>query len=475
MYRNVNIWSRIDWFTVILYLVMVLMGWVNIYAAVYSEEHRSIFDWNMRYGKQLVWFGAAIIIALITLSIDTRAFSFFAYLVYVLSLISLILVLVLGKEVNGARSWFEIGQLRLQPTEFAKVATCLAFAKYLSSYYVRPDKLKTWIIAGIIIALPSFLIVLQPDIGSVVVFAAFMLAFYREGFPGIILLFGFLLVFLALIALVAPPITVLIIILIIALISLFIVRLRISELLIAAVGLTVIFFVTRQVAVHLLHLPDTPYYYLLFATILMGVIALVNLALKKMPHVFWIVLFTFMSIGFTYSVDYLFDNFLQPHQQQRINILLGKESDPKGAEYNVAQSKIAIGSGGFFGKGFLQGTQTKFNFVPEQSTDFIFCTVGEEWGFVGSFIVLGLFVILLLRILHLSELQRSAFSRVYGYGVATIMFMHVAINVGMTIGLLPVIGIPLPFFSYGGSSLWAFTLLLFIFLRLDASRLEVLR
>ncbi|HOK98289.1 MAG TPA: rod shape-determining protein RodA [Bacteroidales bacterium] len=475
MRRNVNVWARIDWFTVILYLILVLMGWINIYAAVYSEEHRSIFDWNMRYGKQLVWIGAAILIALITLSIDTRAFSFFAYAVYAFSLISLLLVLVLGKEVNGARAWFEIGQLRLQPTEFAKVATCLVVAKYLSSYNVRTDKIKTWIIACIFIAIPAMLIALQPDVGSVVVFAAFTLAFYREGFPGIILLFGFLLIFLSLIALIAPPITVLIIILIMAVTALFIVRLRISELILAVTSLTIGYFVVKLIALHLFHRPNNPYFFLLITTGIVGIFPLINSAFKKIPHIPWIIVFTFMAIGFTYSVDYLFDNFLQPHQQQRINILLGKESDPKGAEYNVAQSKIAIGSGGLLGKGFLQGTQTKFNFVPEQSTDFIFCTVGEEWGFIGSTVVLGLFVILLLRILHLSELQRSAFSRIYGYGVASILFMHIAINVGMTLGLLPVIGIPLPFFSYGGSSLWAFTLLLFIFLRLDASRLEVLR
>ncbi|MCX7986095.1 MAG: rod shape-determining protein RodA [Bacteroidales bacterium] len=475
MRRNVNIWARVDWFTIIIYLIMVLMGWLNIYAAVYSEEHRSIFDWNMRYGKQLLWIGAALIIALVTLSIDTRAYSFFAYVIYALSLISLLLVLVFGKEVNGARAWFEIGQLRLQPTEFAKVATCLALAKYLSSYNVRPDKIKTWVIAGIIMFVPAALIVLQPDVGSVVVFAAFTLAFYREGFPGIILLFGFLLIFLSLIALIASPLTVLIIILLLAFAALFILRLRIAEVIIGIVGLIIGYFLTKLIATHILHLPNNSYLFLLISTITLGIITLINLAFKKIPYLFWIVLFTFLAIGFTYSVDYLFDNFLQTHQQQRINILLGKESDPKGAEYNVAQSKIAIGSGGLFGKGFLQGTQTKFNFVPEQSTDFIFCTVGEEWGFVGSLIVLGLFVILLLRILHLSELQRSAFSRIYGYGVAAILFMHMAINIGMTIGLLPVIGIPLPFFSYGGSSLWAFTLLLFIFLRLDASRLEVLR
>jgi len=455
--------------------MLVWMGWINIYAAVYSEEHRSIFDWNMRYGKQLIWIGAAIIIAIISLSIDTRAFSFFAYAIYGLSLISLLMVLAFGKEVNGARAWFEIGPLRLQPTEFAKVATCLAMAKYLSSYNARPDKLKTWLIAGIIILIPAALIALQPDIGSVVVFTAFTLAFYREGFPGILLLLGFLLIFLSLIALVAPPLTVLIIILVLALIALFIVRMRIPDVFIAGISLAATYILFRLIAIHIFHLPNNPYFFLLVATAIVGSIALINLALKRIPYLAWIILSTFVAIGFTYSVDYLFDHFLQPHQQQRINILLGKESDPKGAEYNVAQSKIAIGSGGFLGKGFLQGTQTKFNFVPEQSTDFIFCTVGEEWGFVGSLIVLGLFVVLLLRILHLSEIQRSAFSRIYGYGVAALLFMHVAINVGMTLGLLPVIGIPLPFFSYGGSSLWAFTLLLFIFLRLDASRLEILR
>ncbi|MGC8823803.1 MAG: rod shape-determining protein RodA [Bacteroidales bacterium] len=475
MYRNFNVWARVDWFTIILYLILVLMGWINIYAAVYSEEHRSIFDWGMRYGKQLVWIGAAVVIALITLSIDTRAFSFFAYAAYGLSLISLLLVLVFGKEVNGARAWFEIGPLRLQPTEFAKIATCLAMAKYLSSYNIRPDKFKTWFIAGIIVLIPAALIAIQPDIGSVVVFTAFTLAFYREGFPGIILLFGFMLIFLSLLALIASPLTVLIIILSLALIAFFIVRLRIGEVFIAGISLAASYYLVRMVAVHIFQLPNNPYFFLLGATGIVGSIVLINLVLKKIPYLFWIILSTFVAIGFTYSVDYLFDHFLQPHQQQRINILLGKESDPRGAEYNVAQSKIAIGSGGLLGKGFLQGTQTKFNFVPEQSTDFIFCTVGEEWGFVGSFIVLGLFVILLLRILHLSELQRSAFSRIYGYGVAALLFMHLAINVGMTLGLLPVIGIPLPFFSYGGSSLWAFTLLLFIFLRLDASRLEILR
>jgi rod shape determining protein RodA len=469
-----SIWSSLDWFTVILYLILVIMGWLNIYAAVYSEEHHSILDFQMRYGKQLIWIIAAIVIAVIVLSIDTRVYTFFAYFIYALSIIGLIMVLGFGKEVNGARAWFEIGPLRIQPTEFAKVATCLAIAKYLSSSNVKIDKIKTWVIVGLLILFPAALIAIQPDIGSVIVFIAFAFVFYREGFPGIILFLGFMLVFLSLLALIAAPLTVLIIILTISVILLFVLRSQLPEVILTVFSLVAGFFVVK-LATKLLHLSTTPYLNLLISAGIVGFLALIYVLIKRKKYIFSIIAFTFISIGFTYSVDYMFDHFLKPHQQQRINILLGKESDPKGAEYNVAQSKIAIGSGGFIGKGYLQGTQTKYNFVPEQSTDFIFCTVGEEWGFVGSFVVLLLFTILILRILYLSELQRSAFSRIYGYGVASLLFMHLAINIGMTIGLIPVIGIPLPFFSYGGSSLWAFTILLFIFLRFDASRLEMLQ
>jgi rod shape determining protein RodA len=472
MKRAFNVWNNLDWFTVLIYLTLVIIGWINIYAAVYSDEHQHIFDFQMRYGKQMIWIMAAFFLAIVALVIDIRIYSFFAYPVYVATILLLITVVFLGKEVNGARSWFELGGLRIQPTEFAKTATCLALAKYLSSFEVRIDKVKTIMTVLLIIAVPSLFIVLQPDVGSLLVFVTFAFVLYREGMPGGFLFFGFLLAFLFIFALIAQPLTVLIVILLIAVAAFFLLNKGVKETIIAIVSIVALYFLVLLIS-RLFHLKLSYYYILLIASGIAGIAALVYQFFRKVPYAFWVGVMMFVAIGFTYSIDFVFNNIMETHQKQRVNILLGKESDPRGAEYNVNQSKIAIGSGGFLGKGFLQGTQTKYNFVPEQSTDFIFCTVGEEWGFIGSFIVLVLFGLLLVRIIYLSERQRSAFSRIYGYGVASILFFHVFINVGMAIGLLPVIGIPLPFFSYGGSSLWSFTLLLFIFLRLDAGRLEL--
>jgi rod shape determining protein RodA len=472
MKRTVNIWANLDWFTVVIFLLLVIMGWLNIYAAVYSEEHNSIFDLDMRYGKQMLWIIAALVMAAVIMFIDLRFYSFFSYVIYTLAIISLFVVAVAGKEVNGARSWFELGSIRIQPTEFAKVATCLALAKYLSSYNVKIERLLTLLIVALIIIIPAGCILLQPDFGSLIVFLALSFVLYREGFPGGFLFFGFLLVFLFVFALLASQLTILIFNISLALLALLVLNRRYKEPIIGALGILAFYFLLFGIN-KLFKIYLSYYFILLIAAIIVGIGTLVYNFFKKIPYAYWIVILMFIAIGFTYSVDYVFNNFMETHQQQRVNILLGKESDLQGAEYNVNQSKIAIGSGGFFGKGFLQGTQTKFNFVPEQSTDFIFCTVGEEWGFFGSFLVIALFGILLVRIIYLSERQRSAFSRIYGYGVASILFFHIAINIGMTIGALPVIGIPLPFFSYGGSSLWAFTILLFIFLRLDASRLEL--
>jgi rod shape determining protein RodA len=472
MKRTINIWANLDWTTVFIYLLLVIIGWLNIYAAVYSEEHNSIFDLEMRYGKQMLWIVAALIMAATIMFIDLRFYTFFAYVIYALALLMLLAVAVLGKEVNGARSWFELGSLRIQPTEFAKVATCLALAKYLSSYNVKIEKLWTLFIVAIIIFVPSGIIMLQPDFGSVIVFLSLSFVLYREGFPGGFLFFGFLLVFLFVFALVASPLTIIIFIISIALLSLLVLNRSYREPIIGLISILAIFWLIFGID-KLFSIQLSYYMILLISSIIASIATLVLNIFKKIPYAFWIVILMFIAIAFTYSVDYVFDNFLEQHQQQRVNIMLGKESDLRGAEYNVNQSKIAIGSGGFIGKGFLQGTQTKFNFVPEQSTDFIFCTVGEEWGFLGSLFVIGLFGLLLVRLIYLSERQRSAFSRIYGYGVASILFFHIAINIGMTIGALPVIGIPLPFFSYGGSSLWAFTILLFIFLRLDAGRLEL--
>lgn len=474
MKRTFNIWADLDWICVLLYLALVILGWFNIYAAVFSERHSSILDIDMRYGKQMVWIIAAIIMVVAIMFIDTRFFTFFAYVFYAISLILLFTVALFGKEVNGARSWFEISGFHLQPTEFAKVATVLAVAKYLSSYGIKIEKLKTLIIVGSITFAPAVLIMLQPDIGSVIVYCAIAFVLYREGFPGGFLFFGFLIIVIFVLALVISQQAILITLIIIALLSLLALNRKYIEFIIGTLSI-LLFYYSILAINHFTHLRIPHFSALLISTGISCVGAIVFNLFKRIPYIYWVTLFLAVAIAFAYSVDYVFDNLLELHQQHRINILLGKETDLKGTEYNVNQSKIAIGSGGFFGKGYLQGTQTKFNFVPEQSTDFIFCTVGEEWGFMGSLAVIALFGLLLTRIIFLAEKQRSAFSRIYGYGVASILFFHVAINVGMTIGLLPVIGIPLPFFSYGGSSLWAFTILLFIFLRFDASKMTLLK
>jgi rod shape determining protein RodA len=472
MRRAINIWANLDWITVFLYMLLIIMGWLNIYAAVYSEQHKSIFDFDMRYGKQMLWIIAALLIAAVIIFIDTRFYSFFAYAIYAIAILVLLSVLILGKEVKGARSWFEIMGFHLQPSEFAKVATCLAVAKYLSSYSVKIEKFKTLFIVGILIVIPMFFIALQPDFGSLIIFVALIFVLYREGFPGWFLFFGFLLVTLFVLALLLDKMPILLILIVIALSSLILTNRRYREPVQMAISFIAFYWLTIGIS-HMLHIGINHYTALLVSSGITSIGFIVLSLVKKIRSLTWIIIFLWVAVSFTYSVNYVFNRFLAPHQQHRVNILLGIESDPGGAGYNINQSKIAIGSGGFIGKGYLQGTQTKFNFVPEQSTDFIFCTVGEEWGFLGSFVVLSLFALFLLRLIFLAERQRSAFSRIYGYGLISIMFFHIAINIGMTVGLLPVIGIPLPFFSYGGSALWAFTMLLFIFLRFDASRLEL--
>jgi rod shape determining protein RodA len=350
--------------------------------------------------------------------IDAKVFNAFAYIIYGSAILILLVVLGIGTTISGSKSWFQISGVAIQPAEFAKFATCLALARYLSSYATDINVLRTKLVASAIIFLPAALILLQNDTGSAVVYIALILVLYREGLSGYFLISGVIIVVL------------------------FVMTLLINQYIMTLI-LTALSFLL--------------YYY--------------NRMLRKK---WWIIVMIWMaSVGVVFTVDYVFDNFLEAHQKTRINVLLGKEYDPKGAGYNVNQSKIAIGSGGLIGKGFLQGTQTKYNFVPEQSTDFIFCTVGEEWGFAGSTAVVLLFVFLLYRLVRMAERQRSDFSRIFGYGVVSILFFHFVINIGMTIGLVPVIGIPLPFFSYGGSSLWSFTILLFIFIKLDANRLAL--
>lgn len=474
MKRRINVWSNIDWLTVVLYLFLVFLGWINIYSAVYNEEHQSIFDFSQRYGKQMIWIVAAIVIAILITIIDSNFYSFFAYFLHFVILFLLVVVTLFGTEIHGSRAWLEFGNVRFQPAEFAKITTALALARYLSSHNVAMNRLKTYLWLGAIILVPMAIILLQNDAGSALVFVAFVLVLYRQGLPLGVLLFGVYVVALFILALILEKLFVIFGTIGLALIVLWVLNKKFKHVWVAAIIMLAsggLLYGANQ----LFDLNIPMYYVILGALVFSSIFFIILSYWYKVPRVMVLLLLLFGSIGLTYSVDHVFNNFLETHQQKRINQLLGLESDPLGAGYNVNQSKIAIGSGRLTGKGFLNGTQTKFDFVPEQSTDFIFCTIGEEWGFVGSFVLISLFIMLLLRLLFIAERQRSIFSRIYGYGLISVLLFHFAINIGMTIGLVPVIGIPLPFISYGGSSLWAFTIMLFIFLRLDVSRLKVLR
>lgn len=473
--RRGNILVNIDWITVAIYLILVFLGWINIYSATYNESHVSIFDISQKYGKQLIWIGAAIIIAIFTLIIDSKFYSSFAYVLYAVGILLLLSVLFFGIEVNASKSWFQIGDFRIQPVEFTKITVCLALARLLSDENFSFNKLSDIIRTAIIFALPIILIFLQNDTGSALMFFSFIFVLFRQGMNKVIFITSFALVVFFILALVIDLEILLIISLVLNIIGFTILNKHSNQ-------KQIVFYTSLALAIasYILHkytniFVDKTLTLVLINTAAIALLMLVLFIIKKNKT---ILLFLTTIIGitiFVLSVDFVFNNVLQPHQQNRINDLLGISSDPLGAGYNVNQSKIAIGSGGLTGKGFLKGTQTKYNFVPEQSTDFIFCTIGEEWGFLGSSLVLFLFCFLILRLIFLSERQRSVFSRIYGYGVVSILFFHVAINIGMTIGLAPVIGIPLPFFSYGGSSLWAFTILLFIFIKLDSDRLQIFR
>tara|TARA_Y100000031_G_C8214629_1_gene382729 strand:+ start:214 stop:1473 length:1260 start_codon:yes stop_codon:yes gene_type:complete len=417
--KREKISGSIDWVTVTIYIILVTLGWFSVFTASAGEDVTTLFDLSTRYGKQILWIGLAVVLALVILVIDAKFFSTFSFVFYFGMLILLIGVLFFGSVVAGSKSWFKIGEFAIQPAEFAKFATALAMAKYLSILNIDMGRLKTKLLSLSILAIPALLILLQNDTGSAIVYFSFVIVLFREGFSGLLLIVGIIMTLL------------------------FLVTLLISEVYVIA-ALVVFTFL---------------------------ILIFIRSVRKHWKAVIGILV---LSTAFVYSVNYSFENVLEPHQKKRINVLLGLEEDLRGAGYNVNQSKIAIGSGGLAGKGFRQGVLTRYNFVPEQSTDFIFCTVGEEWGFIGVTTVILLFLALLIRIILLAERQRSKFSRIYGYGVASILFFHFAINIGMTVGLAPVVGIPLPFFSYGGSSLWAFTVLLFIFIKQDANRLNVL-
>lgn len=471
--RSNNLLANIDWVSILLYLLLVFIGWLNIYAAVYDENHSSIFDISQKYGKQLVWIGAAFVLAFLVLLTDSKFFTTFSMVIYGIMIFLLIAVLFLGTETKGARSWFEIGDFRIQPAEFAKFATNLAIAYVMSRHNFKVMRFSSLLTIGLILALPAGLIILQNDTGSALVYSSFILVLFREGLHGSILLLCFVAAAIFIMALLYSPFTVLLVIIGGSLIAFYYYRHDIRELfqIILFIGCGFGLFALIK---WIFNLSISDYYMLLIVYVITSITAIYPIYKRKMKNMIPLLLISWLCVGAAPSVNYVFDH-LQSHQQDRINELLGIKVDPKGTGYNVTQSKIAIGSGGLLGKGFLQGTQTKLNFVPEQSTDFIFCTIGEEWGFMGSMIVIALLTAFILRIIKLAERQRSSFSRIYGYGVASILFFHVAVNIGMTIGMVPVIGIPLPFFSYGGSSLWSFTILIFIFLRLDANRLQVFR
>ena len=414
-----SLFFNVDWFVILTYIGLCMIGWFNIHAAVYDPLNPNILDLDTNYGKQLIFIISAIIIGFAILLLDSKFFTTFSPIFYGITIILLILVLLIGRNVGGNQAWIPIGSFRLQPSEFAKFATCLLLARYLSSGTIKVQEIRTQLVAAFIILIPTVLILLQPDAGSALTFSSLILLLYREGLSGYFL---------------------------------------------AIEGLSILLFVLTV-------LYDK---YIVLAGIIVcaGIIFYNYRKSKKMIKVTGFgVLF---SILFIFSVDYAYNQILKPHQRNRIDVILGKVDDPRGIGYNLNQSKIAIGSGGIWGKGYLQGTQTKYNFVPEQSTDFIFCTIGEEWGFIGCFFVIGLYLFLLIRIINIAERQRSSFARIYGYGVASILFFHIFINIGMTIGLIPVIGIPLPFLSYGGSSLWSFTILLFILLKFDSNRMGII-
>jgi rod shape determining protein RodA len=429
--REESLSRNIDWITILLYLVFITAGWLNIFAVVYDpdpEVEQNIFDLSLNSGKQLLWIGSAFILILMIFAIDYKFYSAFAYVLYGIIVCVLIATIFLGVEVNGSRSWLGLGDFRVQPAEFAKFFTALALSRYLGNINLKFEKLETQLTIAAILIVPCIFILLQNETGGVLVFSAFLLVLFREGLSPWILIVGVVSV---------------------------------------AIFIFTLIFDKYILSISLLILGLA---YILLRIVLLRKVLLKPILLTSAKTFVVVVL----CIGMVFSVDFVVNNILKEHQRNRIMILVNPEIDKRGQGYQINQSKVAIGSGGFFGQGFLQGTQTKFDFVPEQSTDFIFCTIGEEHGWLGSTFLIVLYVLFLVRIINLAERQKEKFARIYGYCVASIIFFHFMVNIGMTIGIFPIIGIPLPFFSYGGSSLWSFTILLFVFLKLDAHRKQIL-
>ena len=478
--KKPSVLRSLDWWTILIYMALLCFGWMSVCGASYTYGETDIFSLDSRSGMQIVWIGTSLVLGLVLLLLDNRIYDTFSWVIFGVLLLLLFGTIFNPHTIKGSRSWLVLGPLRLQPAEFAKFATALALAKFMSIYGYDIHKWKHFAISLAIIMLPMMFIVLQRETGSALVYLAFFLVFYREGMPGSLLFTGVAMVvyFVVGIRFADTPLfdipssvgrfTVLLLIQVFSgcMVYVYCQNKRDAwRILIPAIGITLlaVFFAAKVIPF------DVVYVQLVITAIMIGYLLWQALA-TRIRNYMWIALFALGSVVFFSLASYVLNNVMEPHQRVRINVLLGLEEDLKGAGYNVHQSQIAIGSGGIEGKGFLNGTQTKLKYVPEQDTDFIFCTVGEEEGFIGSASVLILFLILILRLIHLAERQPYRFGRVYGYSVLSIFLFHVFINVGMVLGLTPVIGIPLPFFSYGGSSLWGFTILLFIFLRIDASR-----
>ena len=483
--RSGNILQHVDWITIGIFLALVIFGWLNIYGASYTFDQTSIFDFSNRAGKQFTWILGSLVLGGVLLMIDYKTYDVLAYIAYGLMVLLLLVTPFLAHDIKGSLSWISLGPVNLQPAEFAKCIVALAVAKYMGRYDYKIRSWRDLIVPFALIGVPALIImVLQKETGSALVFAAFLLVFYRQGMSGYVLWIC------------------------VAAVALFIISIRWGGLALplgsGSVGILVcmllltvveIYFICKEhqmkwqaliligsvFAIYGISMLINIWVSVPFDWISMGIV--IGLVLYTVfVSIYWrkymlliVAIFTLGCIGYTHACDFVFKRVLQPHQRIRIEVLLGMTEDPSGAGYNVNQARIAIGSGRFLGKGYLNGTQTKLQFVPEQDTDFIFCTVGEEWGFVGSLAVLLLYLFFIIRLIGIAERQRNVSTQIYAYAVASIFLFHLLINVGMVLGLLPVIGIPLPFFSYGGSSLWGFTMLLSILLRLDAARMEQLR
>lgn len=477
--RKTSIWQSIDWITILFYLLMVIAGWFTICGASYEFDSTSLFDTAGRPGSQLLWIGLSVGLIFIIMMLEKDFFDVFGYLIYFIVILLLIATIFLAPEIKGSRSWLVLGPIRLQPAEFAKFATALAVAKFMSQYGFKLGTFKNFTSTLLLIFIPMVCILLQKETGSALVYLSFFLVLYREGMSGKILLIGCCAVlffvtnmkFLDVVVGITPLGELIVTLMILSITTLLTVNAsRQKGLFYWISGCIGVVFLSGYIVSLLI--PVNFFWIALGLTLLLcGYLLFLAIRTWMMKYAL-IAFFALTSLAFLFSIEYVFDHILEPHQQVRIKVSLGLEDDPTGAGYNVNQSKIAIGSGGLTGKGFLNGTQTKLKYVPEQETDFIFCTIGEEHGFIGSSLVVLLFGAFIIRLIILSERQTTAFARIYGYSVASIFLFHLVINIGMVLGLTPVIGIPLPFFSYGGSSLWGFTILLFIFLRLDSSRRE---